>query len=193
MSRSARRWKTRQIRTDLRGRGQRGLGAEVGRRSGPRTTPRAAPWAGWCGLDAGRPSEGSSQSGTSLTVRSRTSGENFVEDFMPSASRGLDDAASGRCCGSTTKPWPTRGAPATPSPRPSRPSALGTRKPVGATTTDGPFTVSAPCSPNSQPAAVTPVGSRPTPRPRRCLSSPSRPNSAPRGILHRDVPGTGSI
>ena len=85
-------------------------------------------------------------------------------------------------------------APATPSPRPSPPSAPGTRKHPGAPTTDGPFTASIPCSANSRPAAATPVGSPPTPRPRPCLCSPSRhrfsvaPHTSSKRSQYRELP-----
>ena len=70
------------------------------------------------------------------------------------------------------------------------------KKHPGAPTTDCPFTASIPCSANSRPAAATPVGSPPTPRPRPCLCSPSRhqPSAAPhtssKRSQYRELPKT---
>ena len=74
--------------------------------------------------------------------------------------------------------------------------APGAKRHPGVATTDGPFTASIPCSANSRPAAATPVGSPPTPRPRPCLCSPSRhrfsvaPHTSSKRSQYRELPKT---
>ena len=141
--------------------------------SPPRGSPpktRCAPTRDWPTSNAGSaPSKGSTSGcAPSATARNAGSARICSSACSPATWNGTCAALGRRCC-STTRPWPTPGAPATPSPRPSPLLAPGTKRHPGVATTDGPFTASIPCSANSRPAAATPVGSPPTPRPRPCL------------------------
>ena len=166
--------------------------------SPPRGSPhktRCAPTRDWPTSNAGSaPSKGSTSGCAPSATASNAGSARICSSACSPATWNGTCAAPGRRCCSTTRPWPTPGAPATPSPRPSPPSAPGTRKHPGVATTDGPFTASIPCSANSRPAAATPVGSPPTPRPRPCLCSPSRhrfsvaPHTSSKRSQYRELP-----